>query len=406
VSNGWLPEYYAYQENARGMGMDWVIYSNCDHVWRQAGVKEAATCQTQGTIGFICDGCGVEKEQIVPATGHHYENGVCVNCGQKTPTLNLKYPTLLLEDEIIMSVYFTMDQEMDLSKVGMLTWNSLPSEISYATADAAIPGAVLNPNGFYSVNTKAIPAKNLGDTIYFCIYAQLEDGSYVYSKQVSYSPKQFAYGQLNGNASAKTKSLMVAMLNYGAQAQVYFDYKTNALVNQELTDAQKALVEDYRPSMMDSIQRPDSGKIGPFGANGGFAGKYPTVSLKGAFSINYYFETSYVPDDGFTLYYWTEADYQAASTLRAENATGWMTLEGTNSFAGVVEGISAQHLDDTIYVAACYRAKGILYCTGVLPYSIGAFCNSQATSGSEEMKPLAASIAVYGFYAKEYFASL
>ncbi len=68
------------------------------------------------------------------------------------------------------------------------------------------------------------------------------------------------------------------------------------------------------------------------------------------------------------MFYWTEADYNAATTLSPNNATGKFTLTGTNSFAGLVDGISAKNLDDTIYVAA--------------------------------------SIAVYGYYAKAYFASL
>ncbi len=322
---------------------------------------------------------------------------------QKAPTLELKYPTLLLEDEIFMSVYFSMDQQMDLSKVGMLTWNSQPTTVSYASADAVIPGAVLNDNGYYSVNTEAIPAKNLGDTIYFCIYAQMDDGSYVYGKQVSYSPKQFAYSQLGSDVSDETKSLMVAMLNYGAQAQVYFGYKTNALVNKELTTEQKALVKSYSASMMDSIDLPDASKVGPYAATGGFASKYPTVSLEGAFAINYYFTTSYVPDANLMLFYWTEEDYKAATTLSPNNATGRLAMSGTNVFAGLVEGIPAKDLDDTIYVVVGYRSDGVSYCTGVLPYSIGAFCVSQASSGSAEIKPLASAIAVYGYYAKAYF---
>jgi hypothetical protein len=308
-----------------------------------------------------------------------------------------------LEDEIIMSVYFTMDQEVDLSKVGMLTWKNQPTNVSYATADAVIPGAVMNPNGFYSVNTKAIPAKNLGDTVYFCIYFQMDNGTYVYSKQVQYSPRQFAYSQLNGNAPVADKALMVAMLNYGAQAQHYLGYKTDDLVNKDLTDAQKALVMDYNATMLDKIDMHDSSKTGPYGSTGGFASRYPTVSLDGAFAINYYFTTDYVPEAGVTLFYWTEADYNAASILSPSNASGRITMEGSNVFFAVVEGIAAQDLDDTIYVVAGYRSGGVSYCTGVLPYSIGAFCASQASGGAGDNRSLASAIAVYSYYAKAYF---
>ena len=79
-------------------------------------------------------------------------------------------------------------------------------------------------------------------------------------------------------------------------------------------------------------------------------------------------------------------------------------MTGSGEFEGIVEGIAAKDLDDTIYVTAGYRSGGVSYCTGVLPYSIGAFCVSQANTGNELMKPLAQSIAVYGYYAAAYFA--
>lgn len=104
-------------------------------------------------------------------------------------------------------------------------------------------------------------------------------------------------------------------------------------------------------------------------------------------------ECSSIPDD----------DYKAATTLSPNNATGRLAMSGTNVFAGLVEGIPAKDLDDTIYVVVGYRSNGVSYCTGVLPYSIGAFCVSQASSGSAEIKPLASAIAVYGYYAKAYY---
>jgi hypothetical protein len=104
------------------------------------------------------------------------------------------------------------------------------------------------------------------------------------------------------------------------------------------------------------------------------------------------------------IFYWTEADYNAASSLSPNNATGRITMTSSGDFEGIVEGIAAKDLGDTIYVVAGYRSGGVSYCTGVLPYSIGAFCVSQANTGSDDMKPLAQSIAAYGYYAAAYFA--
>ena len=82
-------------------------------------------------------------------------------------------------------------------------------------------------------------------------------------------------------------------------------------------------------------------------------------------------------------------DYAKAEVLTAENATG--IVNGTT-----VSGIAAKDLDSTIYVAGVYESNGVCYCTGVLPYSVGAFC---ASNGSA----LAQAIAVYGYYAEAYF---
>jgi hypothetical protein len=78
--------------------------------------------------------------------------------------------------------------------------------------------------------------------------------------------------------------------------------------------------------------------------------------------------------------------------------------EENGVFTAAIDQIPAKELNSGIYVAGGYSSGGVSYCTGVLPYSIGAFCVSQANTGNELMKPLAQSIAVYGYYAAAYFA--
>ncbi len=290
--------------------------------------------------------------------------------------------TLTYEDEILLNIYFTMEG-IDPSELGLMTYTADGS-----TVLDTIPGASY-VDGKYVVTTKPIAPKNLGDTVYFRVYAKLADGSYVYSNLLSYSPKTYAMNILNKSEDVAMKALVVAMLNYGAEAQKYFGYKTEALVNADLNAEQKALVADYSADMIAPLGKVDSAKVGAFVANGGFGKKYPTVSLEGAFAINYYFENSYAMNNGMTLYYWTAEDYANAEVLTAENATG--IVNGTT-----VSSIAAKDLNSTIYVAAVYESNGTSYCTGVLPYSIGAFCVSNGSA-------LAQAIAVYGSYAKAYF---
>ena len=65
-------------------------------------------------------------------------------------------------------------------------------------------------------------------------------------------------------------------------------------------------------------------------------------------------------------------------------------------------GIAAKNLSDAVYVAAIYSDGTTTWTSGVLGYSIGAYCSSQATKGGT-MADLAMATAVYGYHAKAYF---
>ena len=321
-----------------------------------------------------------------------------------TPTLTAKYPSLSYEDEVFINVYFTATDLGDLTidDLGLVTWTTAKTNGTISDADAVIPGAEYNSaTGMYQVRTQGIPAKNLGDTIYFKVYAALPDGTYVYTKLLDYSPKAYATSLLSTSSDANQKALCVAMLNYGAAAQSFFGYKPYDLANSALTAAQKALVKSYSSNMMASVGSVDSGKVGIFTNSGGFSRRYPTVSFESAFCINYYFTPSSTPTGSMKMYYWTADDYNAASVLSPSNATGIITMSATDGvYEATVSEIAAKDLDGTIYVAVTYTSGSSNYCSGVLAYSIGNYCNITA-AGTSNQVDLAKATAVYGYYAKQ-----
>jgi hypothetical protein len=176
-------------------------------------------------------------------------------------------------------------------------------------------------------------------------------------------------------------------------------------VNADLTDANKALIEEYRSDMVHSVAMPSASKQGALAANGGFSAKQPTISLDSAFAINYYFTPSATVKGNMTFYYWNAADFAAVDVLSIENATGSavMTQEGAR-YGAAIEGIAAKDIDSALYACGVYTdASGNTYSTGILPYSVGFYCGNQA-KGQGALADLAASIAVYGYYAAAYFA--
>ena len=321
------------------------------------------------------------------------------------PTLTLKSPTLEFKDMITVNAFYTAENIQDVVEMGMITYSSKVSTVSVDTAEYIIPGATyVESSGRYYSCSQGIHAKYLGDTVYLAIYAKLKDGTYAYSKLAGYSAVQYATSQLKNSSDTKLKQLVVAMLNYGAEAQLYFGHNTSALANASLTAEQKALPAAYNSGMVSAVPSAPAEKQGSLVNNQGFASKKPAISFEGAFCINYFFTPNYAPDSGITLYYWNAADYNANSVLTAANATGSFKLEGssTGEYRGDITGIAAKELSEAVYVAAAYKSGGTVWTSGVLGYSIGAYCASQASKGTA-ISNLAKATAVYGYQAKAYF---
>ena len=96
----------------------------------------------------------------------------------------------------------------------------------YIEADEAVE--VTNAqlvNGQYVI-TEELAAKEMGDSV----TVQLMNGTTAVGSACTSSVKAYAEGILDGQYNEDTKALVEAMLNYGAAAQKYFGYKTDALV--------------------------------------------------------------------------------------------------------------------------------------------------------------------------------
>lgn len=317
------------------------------------------------------------------------------------PTLTLKYPTVSFEDEIVMNIYFAAVDLENVTDMGLITYSAAVDSCSVDTAEIVTSGYQYSETEqLYCVSTEGIAAKDMENTIYFAVYAKLTDGSYVYTKLASYSPASYA-STLLATGTPEMKRLMAATLSYGGAAQNYFGQEGT------LTNVDTSMIEAYRADMMNPVVQPDTGKIGDFERTGGFTSGYPTVSFEGAFSINYYFNPANTVASDVQLYYWTADDYSSADVLTADNATGILTMEApvarsATGYQAAVEGIAAKDLDDTVYVACVYSDGETQYCSGVLAYSIGAYCVTLAAK-TGTLADFAAATAVYGYYARELF---
>ncbi len=379
-------------------------------IWHQVKVSG---CTEEGLLERTCDVCGDVQNQTVSAQGHNYVDGICVVCGDAeviVPTLTLDHPSLSFEGEIMYNLYFTADDLTSVVEMGLISFNEKLESGTIENADNIYPGYI-TAGSLYMGQSEGVPARYLGDAVYFKAYAKLSDGSYVYSGMAGYNAAVYAKSILNNSTNDYMKRLVVAMINYGAEAQAYFCTKEGVEftpMNNFLTADQQALINAYDASMVADLISVDSSKIGMFTYNtGDFTKRSNSVSFDGAFAINYYFTAKGTPDNGMKFYYWNTADYLAADVLTPENATGTMDMVAGsgNQYWSQVSGIAAKEVDHTYFVAGVYELDGVTYTTGILAYSLGKYC-AKLAAGTTEQQALSAATAVYGYYAKEYFSNI
>ena len=397
-----------------------IIGDSSDKLWVPGNVEITFTLKENGdgslTLSYTTSAC-------VHAT--HNTSGVCVNCGEQVdhtyvdnvcsgcgkvlavPTLTPNYPTVSFEGQIQLNIYYTVTNIGDLkpADMGLLVFTTAQPNGTINTANSVVPGATINGDK-YIVHTNGIPAKNLGDTLYFKVYAKLGDGTYIYSQMISTSPKAYATSILKSSSTdVYIKRLCLAMLNYGAAAQEYFNYKSYDLMNSFLSANAQNQLQPYDPSMMDDVVTATGIKSAAFVRNTtAFTQMYPTVSFEGAFAINYHFVNGLPVDGNMTLYYWTSDTYNSVSQLTRTNANGAITMVNENGvYRAAIENIPAKEMDSTIYVAGVYTSGGTTYTTGIISYSLGRYCEGIAANVDSDAQDLAAYTAVYGYYAKQYF---
>ena len=382
-----------------GVEMTWVHSRKCQFTFTKPGSYK---------ITVTCDYNPLLTRSVTITVAHTYEDGVCTGCGavEVVPTVKMSSVSLALKDEVKFTGYFTIENiDASTATMGLMTFENAPTDVSVDTADHVIPGATYQSSkDRYIGYSQGIPAKEMGDLFCICAYVQLENGTYVYSDVVEYSVEKYAYAMLDYTNDADLQKLLIAMLNYGAEAQLYFGYNTDDLVNADLTDEQKNSLNSYSSDLMDAIVTADSSKTGNFVyTEAAFSTKTVNVTAGGALALSYRFNPAYTMDGDMTMYYWDATTYNSVDELTVENATGSATMTVVNgAYQPSVTGIAAKDIDKTIYAVGVYESDGVTYTTGVISYNLNTYFDILP-----QVRPACQGVCeaavVYCDYAKLYF---
>jgi len=198
---------------------------------------------------------------------------------------------------------------------------------------------------------------------------------------------------------------MAAILNYGAVAQVYFDYNTNDLMNADLSDELKAMTWDG--SLVRSDYTVPNGKDTAFVRDDSVTSRGGYLNLNGAIDYNYYAKVNFTPVSA-TIYYWTEVDVALLDALTFENASSHEAMiwnSGSARWEGKYEGQAAKEMFNTVYACMVFEAaEGNTVCSGVVGYSPERYAYLNQNDSKPETAELAKRIALYGDAAIAYFA--
>lgn len=153
----------------------------------------------------------------------------------EAPTLAISRNSLELKNAVFMNFKVSSENIEDISAIELLVWNEPQTEYAKGTEISSLSSIRTEEDtGYHVFQYNDISAKEMTDTIYVCAYANINEQD-IYSKPVKFSIFQYAYNNLNSSsASEELKTLLTYMLEYGASAQIYFDYNTDFLATDEV----------------------------------------------------------------------------------------------------------------------------------------------------------------------------
>ncbi len=200
------------------------------------------------TVG--CDRCDYSVQQA-----HAFVNGTCI-CGaaeNAEPIVdeNLKFNMdISVGAEMVVNYNFMgivvngySDFYLEVKKD---VAGAQPVVTTFGVGEGHTPMAsVIHPATgmplLYNASYNGIAAKEMGDNFATTLYAIAADGKVYRSETVVSSIKNYLVSKINdANSIPEMKTMAVDMLNYGALAQIRFDYNAGMLANNTLTVAQAA----------------------------------------------------------------------------------------------------------------------------------------------------------------------
>ncbi len=163
------------------------------------------------------------------------------------PDLRLDSTSIALSGQINLHIYayFSDQISQNADEYGLLLFPSDAADTDYASA-IKLNDAALQSDGTYRFVLSDIAAKEMSDTFLIRAYAKTGD-TVLYDEAISCSVRDVAmrlhtlYKDSTTPRGQALYTLVCRLLNYGAAAQQFFEYRTDDLANRYLTQAEQSI---------------------------------------------------------------------------------------------------------------------------------------------------------------------
>lgn len=297
-----------------------------------------------------------------------------------TSDLIFKSASLTLQDDLVINykVNETLFSEKSYTNPYVVfSLNGVETKVTKYTVE----------NGKYIFDFEDIIPHQMNDTIYATLYATYNGVEYA-SEVREYSVATYCYNMLdkyNTNEYSKLQTLLVDLLNYGAASQIYMDYKTDSLVNVNLTEEQKAWGTSMERTL-ETVQNLEYKTI-----------DNPSVQWKGG-GLNL--------QKSVGMRFKISADNIETLTVKVTNDIGEETIITSDAFEVTdggyyvfFEGLNAGQMSDVVYLTVYDGETAV---SNTIRYSIESYAYSKQNSNDVKLSELVKAMIKYGDSAKAY----
>lgn len=246
---------------------------------------------------------------------------------------------------------------------------------------------------YYRFDYKEVSAKEIGDTLTASL--EFTKGEREYNGKVDeYSLKRYAEERLAASANESFKRLLVDLLNYGAAAQSYFEYKTDKPVNADLTEEQKALSLGKYNGITKVVSDEDTGV---------YEAEITRKNIKFGNRIELLVATSFGINSNLSgvklkVVYTTASGEEGVETI---DGADFVYRTDVNSFAAYFNGLKASEFRSVLFLTLVRGDEAI---SATVKYSLDTYAaNRLEASTDENYKELLKKTLIYSDSAKNYF---